>query len=124
MKKRTVMILAIVAVLLFVLVYGFFDPTRVSFFPKCPFHQLTGLQCPGCGSQRALHQLLHLNIAGAFHYNALMVLCIPLIGFLLFAELFATRFPRLHQAAHNTWFSWGILAIVLLWWLLRNIFGW
>lgn len=124
MKKRTVMILAIVAVLLFVLVYGFFDPTRVSFFPKCLFHQLTGLQCPGCGSQRALHQLLHLNVAGAFHYNAFMVLCIPLLGFLLFAELFAARFPRVHQAAHNTWFSWTILVIVLLWWLLRNIFGW
>lgn len=124
MKNRTVVILAIVAVLLFVLIYGLFDPTQASFFPKCLFHQLTGLQCPGCGSQRAVHQLLHLHLGAAIQYNAFMVLCIPLLGFLLFAELFATRFPRIHRAAHNSWLSWGILAAVLIWWLLRNIFGW
>ncbi|WP_225974845.1 DUF2752 domain-containing protein [Arachidicoccus ginsenosidivorans] len=50
-----------------------------SWFPKCPFRSLTGLQCPGCGSQRAIHDLLNLDILGAFRENALMVVSIPYI---------------------------------------------
>ena len=58
-------------------VLGMFDPSKFSFFPRCPFLLLTGLQCPGCGTQRALHQLLHLHIGEAFRYNAMMVRCWP-----------------------------------------------
>ncbi len=36
-----------------------FDPERCGFYPICIFHQSTGLLCPGCGSLRAMHQLLH-----------------------------------------------------------------
>ena len=50
-----------------------FDPNRYPFYPLCFFHRATGLLCPGCGSLRALHQLLHGNLATAFHFNALLV---------------------------------------------------
>ena len=118
------MIFVFIAILLFIFIYGSFDPAQAEFFPQCVFHSLTGLQCPGCGSQRAFHQLLHFNLGAAFRYNAFMVLCIPLLLFLLLAELLAEQFPRIHRFAHNSWLSWGILAVVLLWWLLRNLFGW
>ena len=41
----------------------FFNPSSPAnqFFPKCPFRLVTGWQCPGCGSTRALYQLLHLH---------------------------------------------------------------
>ena len=49
------------------------DTTSGVPFPKCLFFSLTGLQCPGCGSQRALHSLLHLDLVAALRYNAYMV---------------------------------------------------
>lgn len=102
-------------------VIGIFDPEKFSFFPKCPFLLLTGLKCPGCGSQRAIHQLLHLHVGEALHYNALAVVALPVLAFLLFAELFRRRFPRLALASSGPAFSWSILVVVVLWWILRNI---
>jgi len=73
--------LAAVAIFLF-----FFNPASPAnqWFPKCPFRLLTGWQCPGCGSTRALYQLLHLHPLAAFKLNPLMVLTLPFIvyGFL------------------------------------------
>jgi hypothetical protein len=57
-----------------------FDPSRCPFYPTCQFHRLTGLQCPGCGSLRAMHQLLHGRVAAAFHFNALLVVCLPALA--------------------------------------------
>src|SRR5258708_14695303 len=57
-----------------------FNPSEWGFYPFCFFHRVTGLLCPGCGSLRAMHQLLHGQLAEAFHFNALFVLSLPLIG--------------------------------------------
>ncbi len=51
-----------------------FDPSRSAFYPGCMFHRMTGLLCPGCGSLRACHQLLHGHWAAAFHDNPLLIL--------------------------------------------------
>lgn len=55
-----------------------FPPSRYNFYPRCPFYTSTHLLCPGCGSTRALYELLHLNVAGAWHYNALFTLSLPM----------------------------------------------
>jgi hypothetical protein len=52
----------------------FCDPAQVPIYPVCLFHRVTGLDCPGCGSLRALHELLHGNLAAAVHFNAFLVL--------------------------------------------------
>src|SRR2546425_12377672 len=67
----------------------FFDPGSYRFYPRCLFNQVTGLLCPGCGSLRALHQLLHGHVAAAFHLNALLVLFLPAVCWL--ATLSALR---------------------------------
>ena len=41
------------------------DPEETRLIPACPFLSLTGLLCPGCGSARALHALLHGELAAA-----------------------------------------------------------
>src|SRR5580693_9291812 len=41
-----------------------FDPATSGIFPPCPFRYLTGWYCPGCGSLRAIHQLLHGTAGG------------------------------------------------------------
>ena len=41
-----------------------FDPATSGVFPPCPLHYLTGWYCPGCGSLRAIHQLVAWKPAG------------------------------------------------------------
>ena len=55
-----------------------FAPDEHAFYPRCVFHALSGLQCPGCGGTRALYCLLHFHVAEALHYNALVTLLAPL----------------------------------------------
>jgi hypothetical protein len=54
-----------------------FPPSQYSFYPRCPIYGTTHLLCPGCGATRAFHELLHLNLKGALHYNALVTLLLP-----------------------------------------------
>ena len=39
--------------------------TSPGHYPTCPFLAITGWYCPGCGSLRAVHDLLHGDLAGA-----------------------------------------------------------
>ena len=59
-----------------------FNPAQHGFYPICLFHRFTGWNCPGCGSLRAVHQLLHGNVIEALRLNALLVLSVPLGGWL------------------------------------------
>jgi hypothetical protein len=43
-----------------------FEPQGQIFFPRCTFHQVTGLLCPGCGGLRATHALLHGELLAAW----------------------------------------------------------
>ena len=88
-------LVSVTTVLLYL--YGMFDPAEYSFFPKCPFLQVTGLQCSGCGSQRAIHQLMQLNVGGAMRANPLVVIAIPyvIVGLLLDAYGASQGFARM-----------------------------
>lgn len=56
-----------------------FDPAAHGFYPFCVFYRTTGLLCPGCGSLRAFHQLLHGEWVDAVRYNPLLVASFPLL---------------------------------------------
>lgn len=55
-----------------------FDPSRMRWSPPCPIRTVTGLLCPGCGSLRAVHQLLHFRPVVAFRLNPLLMLALPI----------------------------------------------
>lgn len=100
-------LVAIVAGLLFI-----FDPTHLGIFPPCPLYTLTGLWCPGCGSTRALHQLLHGNLMAALRFNPLAISLLPLAGYL------SVRGERV--ALKAVWI-WALLGSVITFGVLRNI---
>ena len=54
-----------------------FPPAQYSFYPQCPIFEYLHLECPGCGTTRALAALLHGRLAEAFHFNALVILWLP-----------------------------------------------
>lgn len=120
MKK---IIWGIILVGIAVYIYYSYNPSMSSWFPKCPFKMLTGWQCPGCGSQRAIHSLLHLDIAQAFRYNAFLVCCIPLLILLAVADFYRTRAPRFYLIIYSARNIWTFLGIVLCWTIGRNLAG-
>jgi hypothetical protein len=123
MKKRGAIVSAIILIAGAMLVFFFYNPEKVDLYPPCPFYKLTGLKCPGCGSQRAIHNLLHLNIEQAFLYNPALLFAIPLTALLVYLEYFGgqTRFPKLHQRLSGSKFIWGIFIGIILYWIGRNL---
>lgn len=103
-------------------IYYLFNPSDIALFPKCPFLVLTGLKCPGCGSQRAIHSLLHFDLAAAFSYNMLLVLSLPIVLLLIYSEINRKRKPRFYMFVHNAKGIWIYLAMVIVWWVVRNVF--
>ena len=126
MKYKTKLFITVAAVLVATVVVIFFysDPNVYPFFPKCPFLVVTGLECPGCGSQRSFHQLLHFNIAGAFHQNPLVVIFGPYILLGLYIEYFGgkSRFPQISNFLFGKVAAIVILVIIIGFWIGRNIF--
>ncbi len=106
-----------------IIIYSYFNPAQHSFFIPCPFNYVTGYHCPGCGSQRAIHQLLHLNILGALRFNPLLILSLPLIflgvGVQIWNFIFETQYRI--PLFYNNKFIYGYFIVVILYWILRNI---
>jgi uncharacterized protein DUF2752 len=102
----------------------FFNPASLAdqaIFPKCPFRLLTGLQCPGCGSTRAFHQLLHGDFLAAFELNPLMVLTLPFIlyGLLGFTRSAITGQPQ-RRVFIPSFYLWAWLVVMIGFWIFRN----
>lgn len=87
-----------------------FDPATHSFYPSCPLHSLTGLDCPTCGGLRAAHLLLHGHIRAAFAMNPFLFFALPAASLLLL--------PR--KNALPQWIPWTALATLAAYFLLRN----
>jgi len=98
------------------------DPARSGLYPPCFFHVLTGLYCPGCGSARALHQLLHGHVASAFALNPAAALFVPALGcaYLAYAARVLRGRPRRAVLVPQGWI-WLTLASVVVYWFARNI---
>lgn len=122
MKKTTAVpvIIAGAAVLVFL---ALVDPAQSKWVPRCFFKFATGYDCPGCGSQRAIHALLHGHFADTWHYNALLIAALPFMIFFLTVTIGRNRWPRLYTLFTSNTAIYISLAVILGWTLLRNIFG-
>ena len=79
--RRNWLLAAMVAGFAGMTLLEFFDPATSGIFPPCPVHYLTGWYCPGCGSLRAIHQLLHGNLRAAWAMNPLTVVLLPFLSY-------------------------------------------
>jgi hypothetical protein len=99
-----------------------FSPTEYSFYPICPIARWTNLQCPGCGSTRALHALLHGHVFDAMQLNLMFTLIFPIL-FLWGAVQYwsAIRNGRFLQLqVPNGWYQCAALVLVVFG-IVRNI---
>ncbi len=101
------------------MVLAFHDPNDAGSYPTCPFLSITGFDCPGCGTLRAVHALLHGDVAGAIGFNLLLM--VVLIGSVIagasarIAPLSATQRAAVSRAVRNS-----LPLVVVAFWVLRN----
>lgn len=121
---KDIKVLFVSLVLLAVAIFYFqYNPSEFSFFPKCLFHELTGYDCPGCGSQRAIYSLLHLDFRRAADQNLMIVLCLP--GLIVYYGLFNIKRFRsrslLFRPGCETRIKVVVIVVIALFWILRNL---
>ena len=94
-----------------------YPPAETAFYPPCVFKTVTGFDCPGCGSTRAAHAILHGRFGDAFRLNPMLFLA---------GAVFAVAAPDLLRGqtprwVATPWFGRVAFAVVIVWWVVRNL---
>ncbi|HEX8169217.1 MAG TPA: DUF2752 domain-containing protein [Thermoanaerobaculia bacterium] len=97
-----------------------FAPAQSPWMPQCVFHSLTGLDCPGCGTTRALHALLHGDIAAAWRFNPILFL-FTAVALCAAPSLVRGTRPRF---VYTPWFGWTSVVVITGYWIVRNTSVW
>ena len=96
------------------------DPNEYAVFPACPLHAATGLDCPVCGSTRAMHALFHGDLGGALSHNVLLIVLLPVLAY-LFVAWTAGRVGYTLPRLWRPWMKWGVAALALGFLVVRNL---
>ena len=120
-KRWIVVIVSVIVIVVLLLLYAIYDPSTSYLAPKCPFKLLTGLDCPACGNQRAIHNLLNGNIVDAFLCNPFLWLSLPYVVLVLYATLGNSKFSnRVARYVIHRYALCIYIAAFILWWIIRN----
>ncbi|MFL6174894.1 MAG: DUF2752 domain-containing protein [Marmoricola sp.] len=100
------------------------NPNDKGHYPTCPLLALTGIYCPFCGGLRAVHDLTHLDVAGALARNPVAVVALPVIAilWLLWAQQAFTG-RRLLRVQAQPWWGWAVLGLLAVFMVARNLPG-
>lgn len=122
-RLRTfICVAAVVAIVSVLTALYFVDPEISEFMPKCAFRLLTGLDCPSCGSQRAVHAMLHGEFSTALSYNPFIVLSFPYFAAELWGYMKRVRWSGvMRRYAHHRIAMTGYVVIFCVWWIVRNL---
>ena len=120
-KRRLVWALAALAALLIggYILYRF-DPGQSGFYPKCVFHEITGLYCPGCGAARAFHALIHGDFLAALDLNPLLVIALPVIIVMIILEIVG-YFRDRRYGLFPMWQALALVVVIVVYTVLRNL---
>ncbi|MGV4528525.1 DUF2752 domain-containing protein [Ornithobacterium rhinotracheale] len=125
--KKTLKIIIISSALLLggalLFIYSNYNPSKFDFFPQCPSYTCFHLYCPGCGTQRAIFQLLNFNFKEAFLYNPLMVILLPLVVYAAVLKVLNFILGTHYRVKlfNNSIFIKALLVLVLIYFMARNV---
>jgi hypothetical protein len=114
-------VLASLAVLSGAAILFRFDPAAHGFYPFCVFYRTTGLLCPGCGSLRAFHHLLHGEWVEAVRYNPLLVASSPLLLWPGVRLVRITLGKQVRPIVIKPSWMWAGLVVLVGFAILRNL---
>lgn len=97
------------------------SPYEGGTYPTCPSLALTGYYCPGCGSLRALSSLSSLDLPGAWDMNPLAVVMLPVLAGYWLGWVRRAATGRLRTWLAPPWVLWALLALILTYWVARNV---
>ena len=98
------------------------DPADGGIYPPCPFRTITGFDCPGCGTGRALHAMLHGRLGVAVDLNVMTVLFLPVALYTGVSYVSKVLWDRpLPVPKLPPWTGWAVTATVLTFFVVRNL---
>ena len=122
-RKSAMWIVGIIIAIALFAVYFYYNPSSSFWFPRCPVKWITGYSCPGCGMQRAFHELLHGNFAKALSYNYFFILSVPYLLLVTISLLLKGRSVKYDRIVQGPIFAWIYIVGYCVWWVLRNVLG-
>lgn len=99
--------------------------SALGWMPLCPVHALTGLSCPGCGSQRALASLLEGHIAEAVSHNYILPAALAYLSLCGLHWIFPakTSISKIYRRITTPRALIAVALAMLAWMAVRNIAG-
>lgn len=87
----------------------------------CPFRELTGYLCPGCGTTRMVLLLGRGRLREAFFCNPVVFCTLPGAAVFYLAKAVEQARGRAHSfAGYEKWIQKGYLLLLVLYGILRN----
>ena len=105
-------------------IYYFYtnDPSSGdTIFVACVSKTIIGLDCPGCGAQRAFHELLHGNLIKAAQLNLLIYFFTPLSLFIFFKITLKPFNINLPEIIISSKWLISLLVLIILFTIIRNL---
>lgn len=101
------------------------DPHVSGAWGGCPTKLLTDLDCPLCGSLRAVNDLTHLDVGAALSSNLVLVLAVPVILFFWGRRLVACwrGDEAMRPLAIPSWVWVAGLVVLAVFTVVRNLPG-
>lgn len=101
------------------------DPHVSGAWGGCPTKLLTDLDCPLCGSLRAVNDLTHLDVGAALSSNLVFVLAVPVILFFWGRRLVALwrGGEAMRPLTIPTWVWLAGLVVLTVFTVVRNLPG-